>query len=74
MTQLTEDDIWFCQRMSDNHSNSGYIVTTKNGLCGRTYHADTLINGKQPVYIKRDDKEIRMLCDPDTLIINGFID
>ena len=74
MNELTPDDIWFCERMADNRSNSGYLVTTKTGLKGRTYHKDSLINGKQPVYIKRDDKEIRMLCDPDTLIINGFID
>ena len=40
MSELTPDDIWFCERMMDNHSNSGYLVTTKTGLVGRTYHKD----------------------------------
>ena len=29
---LTEEDIWFCERMANNHANSGYLVTTKKGL------------------------------------------
>ena len=33
---LTEEDIWFCERMANNHANSGYLVKTKNGLTGRT--------------------------------------
>lgn len=70
MSELTEDDIWFCQRIADNHSNSGYLVTTKNGLTGRTYHRDDLINGKQPVYVEKDGKKIKMLCDPESLVIN----
>lgn len=74
MSELTPDDIWFCERMMDNHSNSGYLVTTKTGLVGRTYHKDALINGKQPVYVEKDGKLLRMLCDPDSLILNGFID
>lgn len=31
--------------------NPGYLVTTKNGLQGRTYHSKGLINGKIPVYL-----------------------
>jgi hypothetical protein len=55
-------------------SNSGYLVTTKTGLVGKTYHKDELINGKQPVYVEKDGKALRMLCDPDSLKVNGFID
>ena len=73
MNELTEDDIWFFQKMA-NYGNSGYLVTTKKGLKGRTYHRDDLINGKQPVYTEIDGKQVRLLCDPETLTINGFID
>ena len=57
--------------------NSGYLVTTKTGLKGRTYHNKGLINGKVPVYLETgkhqyDDNAI--LCVPDTLKMNGFID
>lgn len=31
--------------------NPGYLVTTKRGLQGRTYHSKGLINGKVPVYL-----------------------
>ena len=74
MDELTPDDIWFCERMADNQSNSGYLVTTKKGLTGVTYHKDDLVGGKQPVYTEIDGKQVRLLCDPETLIINGFID
>lgn len=30
--------------------------------------------GKQPVYTEIDGKQVRLLCDPETLTINGFID
>ena len=73
MSELTEDDIWFCQKMA-NDGNSGYLVTTKKGHTGRTYHRDNLINGKQPVYTTINGKETKLLCDPNTLTINGFID
>lgn len=52
----------------------GFLVTTKKGLKGRTYHKDDLIGGKQPVYTEIDGKQVRLLCDPETLTINGFID
>lgn len=73
MSELTEDDIWFFERMS-NYGNSGYLVTTKHGIKGRTYHKDKLIDGKQPVYTTINGKETKLLCDPETLTINGFID
>lgn len=44
MSELTPDDIWFCGRIADNHFNSGYLVTTKAGLKGVTYHKDALVN------------------------------
>ena len=74
MSELTNDDIWFLERMANDHGNSGYLVTTKKGFKGRTYHRDDLINGKQPVYTTINGKETKLLCDPDTLTINGFID
>ena len=54
--------------------DSGYLVKTKSGKEGRTYHRDGLINKKTVVYICVDDKEMKMLCDPKTLKIIGYID
>lgn len=51
-------------------TNQGYIVETKNGLIGRTFHSDPLVNGKQPVYLEKG----KLLCDPGTLKLKGFID
>lgn len=71
MSELTNDDIWFLERMANDHGNSGYLVTTKKGFKGRTYHKDKLIDGKQPVYVENN---VKLLCDPETLTINGYID
>lgn len=73
-TQDLEDEFAFCKRISDNHKSSGYLVTTKTGLVGRTYDKDNLVNGKQPVYVEKDGKLLKMLCDPESLKVNGFID
>jgi hypothetical protein len=54
--------------------DSGYLVETKTGKQGRTYHKDALVNGKMVVYVQIDDKEIKMLCDPMTIKIIGYID
>lgn len=65
--------------------NSGYLVVTKNGKYGRTYHNKPLINGKTPVYLEIDfgtgDNRfitgympIATLCETDSLKILGFID
>lgn len=56
---------------------SGYLVETKNGKSGRTYHSKGLINDKVPVYLETSkfmysDKAI--LCNPKTLKMIGFID
>ena len=50
--------------------NSGYLVETKSGKRGRTYHRDKKVNKKTVVYI--DDEKIPMLCDPKTLKIIGY--
>jgi hypothetical protein len=54
--------------------DAGYLVETKTGKRGRTYHREKLINGKMIVYIKTDDKEVKMLCDPQKIKIIGFVD
>lgn len=69
-----------------SRDNAGYIVKTKSGKIGRTYHNKGMINGKIPVYIatkKRNDyghwtilevAETPILCNPKTLKGLGFID
>lgn len=68
--------------------NSGYIVETKDGRKGRTYHNRSFVNGKVPVYLCiktkptsvagiEDCEEFStegMLCDPKSLTQIGFID
>lgn len=52
--------------------NPGYLVETKTGKKGRTYHSKDMINGKVPAYLI--DNSTPILCDPKTLKIIGFID
>lgn len=54
--------------------NSGYIVETKTGKVGRTYHNEPMVNGKQPVYIEVGEKTLKMLCNPTSLKLKGFVD
>jgi hypothetical protein len=54
--------------------DSGCLVKTKTGKEGRTYHKDKLVKGKLIVYITVDNKEIKMLCDPETVKIIGYVD
>lgn len=54
--------------------NAGYIVKTKTKKIGRTYHRDGLINKKMVVYIEVDNKIVKMLCNPKSISITGFID
>lgn len=49
--------------------NAGQIVETKTGLSGRTYNHEELINGKVRVYTDKG----KMLCDPATLRLKGFV-
>jgi hypothetical protein len=52
--------------------DSGYLVETKTGKKGRTYHREGLVNGKMIVHIDGEDKPL--LCDPQTVKIIGFAD
>ena len=54
--------------------NSGYLVETKTGLKGRTYHREGLLNYKTVVHVSKNEKTVKMLCDPDSLKIIGYID
>lgn len=54
------------------NKNAGYIVETKTGKIGRTYHREAQINKKTVVHIEGEDKPL--LCDPKTLKITGYVD
>ena len=56
--------------------NSGFLVKTKTGKRGRTYHSKGMINGKVPVYLEVDNNfsDNAILCYPNTLKTIGFID
>jgi len=58
-------------------SQSGFLVETKDGKRGATYHSKGLINGKVPVYLEIDEPNFSnkaILCSPETLKKIGFID
>jgi hypothetical protein len=56
-------------------TDAGYLVETKTGKQGRTYHREGLLNKKKVVHIiDENGKEIKMLCDPRTIKIIGYID
>ncbi len=54
--------------------DSGYIVETKSGKQGRTFHREALVNKKMIVHLDENGKEIKMLCDPKSVKIIGFVD
>lgn len=54
--------------------DSGYLVKTKTGKEGRTYHREGLVNKKMVVHVDINGKDVKMLCDPKTIEIIGFID
>ncbi len=56
--------------MGFDNKNAGQLVETKTGLIGRTYNHEDLINGKVRVYTEKG----KLLCDPKTLKLKGFID
>jgi hypothetical protein len=72
--ELSNEELEFLKQMNRfavlNETNQGYIVETKSGLVGRTFHSDPLVNGKQRVYTVTGN----LLCDPGTLKLKGFID
>jgi len=54
--------------------DSGYLVKTKSGKEGRTYHREGLVNKKMVVHLDVEGRDVKMLCDPKTTEIIGFID
>jgi hypothetical protein len=55
--------------------DSGYLVETKTGKKGRTYHRDKKVNGKVVVYIEGEaETTLKMLCNPDSIKIIGYVD
>jgi hypothetical protein len=54
--------------------DSGYLVETKTGKQGRTFHKEGLVNKKMVVHIEEEGKEVKMLCDPQTIKIIGYVD
>ncbi len=64
----------------------GYIVKTKAGKIGRTFHSKPLVNNKMPVYLATKIEKIAgidnpvefsnqaILCHPQTLTQIGHID
>lgn len=70
--QLTEWDIELGERLAGGgNKRAGMLVETKTGLTGRTYSSEELVGGKVRVYTTTGAK---MLCDPKTLKLKGFID
>ena len=69
--ELTEWDIEQLNRHELGNRNAGTLVETKSGLIGRTYNNENLINGKVRVHCTDGSK---LLCDPNTLTVKGFID
>lgn len=64
-------------KLNQPRTGKGFLVKTKTGKKGRTFHADALVNGKQLVYLTKSQKtysETGMLCDPTTIEVIGFID
>jgi len=54
--------------------DAGYLVKTKTGKEGRTYHREGLINGKMVVHLEIDGKPVKMLSNPDKVEVIGYID
>jgi len=54
--------------------DSGYLVKTKSGNVGRTYHHEVSINNKIVVHVEVDGKKLKMLCDPKSLELTGYVD
>jgi hypothetical protein len=52
--------------------DAGYLVETKTGKKGRTYHREGLVKKKMVIHIEKE--KLPMLCDPKTVKIIGYID
>ncbi len=73
--EMTEDQMkWEFEQtetfFGDGNRNARQIVETKTGLIGIIYSNEALINGKVRVYTD----ECKLLCNPTTLKLKGFID
>ena len=68
--ELTKWDVERIEIICNGNKNAGRIVKTKTGLIGRTYNHEGFINGKLIVHTLNG----KLLCDPNTVEINGFID
>jgi hypothetical protein len=55
--------------------DSGYLVKTKTGKEGRTFHREGLVNKKTIVHILDENgKDVKLLCNPKTIKIIGYVD
>ena len=55
--------------------DSGYLVETKTGKQGRTFHRERLINDKLIVYVDIEEEKIKkFLSDSQTVKIIGYVD
>jgi len=54
--------------------DAGYLVKTKTGKTGRTYHREGLVTEKMVVHVEVEGKTVKMLCNPKSVEITGFID
>jgi hypothetical protein len=57
--------------------DSGYIVETKDGKTGRTFHNKAFVNKKVPVYLVTKPNEYSnnaTLYEPNSLKVIGYID
>lgn len=54
--------------------NTGFLVETKTGKRGRTFHYEQLPNGKCIVHLENPDSDVKkMLCTFTTLKIIGYV-
>ena len=67
--ELTEWDIEQINRICDGDKQAGQIVLTKTGSIGRTFNHEEYINGKVIVHVSGG----KLLCDPTTLILKGYV-
>ena len=70
--ELSNDDVWAAEKLFTANKKAGYLVETKAGATGRTYHSEEHVDGKVIVHI--EGQEMNMLCTPSKLKVTGFID
>jgi len=70
MSELTEWDVEQIKRICDGDKTAGRLVLTKKGLLGRTFNHEDSVNDKTIVHVPGG----KLLCDPQTLTLKGYID